>query len=202
MSTDIMTERLARIYAALDAVLETDLTKVSATVVRTETTIEVFQDFRGGLSDAEIENRTHMLIHNLANLKDHTLKWFRASGLNRKHIDDFRAANLAILIIEDLSNNDKHGYPPRDAGLSGKAPQLININRIMRLSVGGEVGSSTGVYMMPSGQLRSFGKGSTAVVITGDIVDSAGARLGDLYETQSDALLAWEGMFRSLGLRL
>ncbi len=56
--------------------------------------------------------------------------------------------------------------------------------------------------LTPNGELRSVGSGSATVIITGNIVDLEERPIGDLYEIQNEAITAWEGMLRSLGVQL
>jgi hypothetical protein len=44
------------------------------------------------------------------------------------------------------------------------------------------------------------GTGSTKVIITGQIVDSNAAMIGDLYNVELKALDAWERMLKELGI--
>jgi hypothetical protein len=200
MTNDELQVRLQRIYAAVDAVIETNIRKAKP-VVRSDENISIFfQDFRGGLSDAEMENMAYSFIHNLANLRDHIRNWMKKNGRNPNQIDTFISTTLPVAIIQDLSNNDKHGYPPRNLGFSGKSPKLVNVNRIMQLNTGTEPGSSVLVTFTPSCKQRVSGSGSATLVITGDILDIRGNVIGNLHIIQNDALNAWEGFLRSLGL--
>lgn len=199
VSSDELTARMERVYDALDAVVETDLAKIPPSITSDEKRFTIYQDFRAGLSDARIQNLANSFIHNLANLQDHTRRWLRQNGLNQKQVDRFAAENPAVNILQDLSNNEKHGYPPREGGKSGKSPKLINVIRVMRLTTGTEPGSGIAYFVTPSGEQRTVGSGSAQVIITGDIVDSAGAKLGDLLKIETEALDAWEGFLRSVG---
>jgi hypothetical protein len=57
------------------------------------------------------------------------------------------------------------------------------------------------IVFTPQGAQRRGG-GSAAVIVTADIVDRNGKRLGDLHETCGAAIEAWEAEFRALGLPL
>src|SRR5438552_493937 len=120
MNEDIA-ERVRRVYAAIGAIEERDPTKLKATVIQNEKITAVHQDFRGGQSDDQLVNFAHMLIHNIANLRDHLRRWAAHNGKEKDAIDRAADASPDLQIIRDLSNNDKHGYPPRDGGYSGKS---------------------------------------------------------------------------------
>ena len=51
------------------------------------------------------------------------------NGQDKAKVDRAIDSCLDMQIVQDLSNNDKHGYPLRNGGRSGKSPQLIEINR-------------------------------------------------------------------------
>ena len=72
---DALLARIRRIYAAIDAIEEEDPNKLKATVIQTDKTKLVSQDFRGGLSDYQLSNQAHMVILSVANLADHLRKW-------------------------------------------------------------------------------------------------------------------------------
>ena len=145
--------RLCRIYAAIDAVLEGDLTKFLPHIFQDEKHFAMYQDFVGGLTVAELSNLAHSVIHNVANLHDHLRRWAAKNGHNPSRIDQVISHSVPLQIITDLSNNDKHGYPPRNAGHSGKAPQLAEIKRVLRLTTAAETGSSVMVILTPAGPI-------------------------------------------------
>lgn len=199
MSRDELLERMHRIYAALDETIEGDLSKFPPKVIDDEKGFAIYQDFLGGLSASQVSNLAHGLVHNIANFHDHLKRWARKNGQDPKRIDQVIAASPPLQIVKDLSNNDKHGYPPRDGGHSGKAPKLAEVNRVMRLTTGSKAGSSVGVVLTRGG-LKQIGDGSSAVLITGQVVDAGGAALGDLYDISLEAVAAWEQGLKALGI--
>ncbi len=200
MTNDELSARLRRVYAALDATLETEIGKAQPIIRSDEKLIAIFQDFRGRLSDAQMENLSHSIIHNLANLRDHIRRWMKRNGHDPNQVNAFISANLPIAILQDLSDNDKHGYPPRNGGISKKSPKLVNVRRIMQLSTGAEPNSSIGFTITPSGAPRVVGSGSATLIITGDVLDASDNVIDELHVIQSAALNAWEGLLQSLGL--
>lgn len=200
MTTGEASVRLQRIYAALDAAIETDIKKALPVLLSSAQGRGIVQDFRGSLSDAEFENLAHSIIHNIANLRDHTRSWIvkSAKGVNKKQVDEFLKANESVAVIQDLSNNDKHGYPPRNGGFSGKAPRLTNIRRIMRLTTGAGPEGRVSFTIAPSGEQRVAGTGSANLIVTADVLNSDGTLIGDLHTIQLKALEAWEQFLREL----
>lgn len=203
MTVEELLARVQRIYAAVDAIQEFDMAKLPAIVQREGGRISVLQDFTGGLSKPEIENVAYTLIHNIANLEDHLRRWARCNGKDLDKIDQVVRANNSLGIVKDLSNNDKHGYPPRDGGRSRVSPKLSDIGRVMRLSTGGGARSSGAMTLGAGGvpKIRSSGSGFGRALITGAVIDKNGNRLGDLYEIELDAVTALERLMADLGVR-
>jgi hypothetical protein len=193
--------RIRRIYAAIGDTVEIDISKFRPQVGSSEECVFVFQDFRGGLSDEQISNIAHSAIHNLANLRDHLRRWATLSGHDPKKIDRAVQKSLELQVIIDLSNADKHGYPPRDGGRSGRAPKLSEVNRVMKLSTGTQPHSSAGLTLTPEPVARLVGSGSATVVVTGTIVDEAGCHLGDLHAFLAKGTAAWENLLAELGIK-
>src|SRR6266571_7743771 len=83
---DELERRLHRIYSALEAVEETDLTRfeVTSSEWRGHNTLGV--DYRGGLSDEQLSNLAHSGIHNVAHLEDHLIRWAKTKGLDSRRV--------------------------------------------------------------------------------------------------------------------
>ncbi len=137
VSDDDIFKRLNRLYAAVGATIEADLSKFPPTVIDQDGMFGIAQDFLGGLSPEEIENLAHSMIANIANFRTH----LRAHA--KSHPGTDVGEILAVLdqsrpfqIIKDLFNNEKHGYRPRGGGFSGLSPQLTDVNRVLQLTTG------------------------------------------------------------------
>jgi hypothetical protein len=167
-------ERIRRIYAALGQVIGPAVREVPVSSGRVGDLRFVSVDFREGLTDEELSNRVHLVIHNIANLEGHLIRWARARGLEAGTVQDAVAQSDDLRIVIDLANNDKHGYPPRDGGQSRKSPRLIDIDRWLSMTTLPEAGSSVGFTIGPDGRGRIVGDGSATVVITGSVVDGCG----------------------------
>ncbi len=201
MRTELL-QRIRRIYSSVGAVEETDPNKLKAAVIITDKITAVYQDFRGGLNDAELSNLAYMLISNIANLRNHLRKWAVNNGKDKKKVDETFNQSLELRIVQDLSNNDKHGYPPRsNGGESRKSPQLININRVMQLKTQKKKGSTSGMTLGVDGVPKFFGDGTAKAIITGDVVDDKNDRIGDLHTIATKAVEAWEQLLADFGCR-
>ena len=198
MNTEL-SQRIYRIYSSIKAVEETDPNKLKATVITTGKCIGVFQDFRGGLNDAELSNLAHMLISNIANLRGHLRKWAGTNGKDKEKVNEAFNQSLELRIIQDLSNNDEHGYPSRKGGYSKIYPQLVNINRVMQLKTQAKKGSAIGMTSVAGGVPKFFGDGTAKAIITGDVVDNKNNPIGDLHEIAIKAVEAWEQLLADFG---
>ena len=190
---DEIRERLRRLYAAVGETTERDLSRVPGLVSETEDTIFFVQDFSGGLTPERMSNLAHSAISLIAHLPDHLCRLAKKLGRNPAEIDAVITSCLPVAILIDLANREKHGGAPRDGGCSGRAPQLLNITRHLRLSGGPVPGGGIQVQFTSAGpQVR--GSGSASVVLTGDVIASDGSRLGDLHSLLGEALRAWENL--------
>lgn len=197
---DAILQRINRIYAAISSIEEDDPHKLKATIIQTEKINAVFHDFRGGFSDDDLANQAHSVIHNIANLSDHLRRWAAHHDQEKKKVEQAIDNCVELQIITDLSNNDKHGYPPRDGGHSKQCPQLIGINRVMRLQTQAQKGSKIGMTIGAGGVPKFVGDGTAKAVVTGDVVDNDGNRIGDLYDIVNKAIIAWETLLADFGL--
>lgn len=189
---DIISQRIKRMYRAIGATEESDLTKFKATVVQTEKVKAVFQDFRGNISDDELSNRVHTAIYNINHLKDHLEKWAERNSLNKNKVKQTYNRSFELKIVRDLSNSDKHGYEYPNGSWSKKYPRLININRVMQLQTQPKKGSFVGLTTDNRGVPKKIGDGSARAVITGDVVDNNNNYIGDLRKIVIRAIEAWE----------
>jgi hypothetical protein len=197
---DTIQQRISRIYAAIGAIEEHDPRKLKATVIDSDKIKAVLQDFRGALSDDELSNQVHTVIHNIASLRDHLRRWATQNGQDKTKVDQAIDNSLDLQVVQDLSNNDKHGYPPRDGGRSGKYPRLVEINRVMCLQTQAKIGSMISMTIGHDGVPKFSGDGSAKAVVTGEVIDNAKNRMGDLYEIAIRAVEAWERLLAEYGL--
>jgi hypothetical protein len=123
--------------------------------------VVMYKDWRGGLTSEEIENLAQSAIHNVAHLHDHLKKWARQNRATESIIDAAVPALEALKIVRDLSNNDKHGYPPRDGGFSKRSPRLRDVTRALKLEGGSSISVSlaTGEDVLTWGDLALCLKG-------------------------------------------
>lgn len=196
---DGIRQRIKRIYAAIGAAEETDPNKLKATIIQTNKVKVIWQDFRGDLSNEDLSNYAHTLIQNIANLRDNLERWAAQNGRDKSKVEQTFQNSFDLQIMQDLSNNDKHGYPP-DRSYSGKYPKLVNINRVMQFQPQAKKGSTIAMTVGAGGVPKFFGDGTAKAIITGDVVDNNNNRIGDLREIVRKALEAWEELLADFGL--
>jgi hypothetical protein len=199
MPTEELARRLARVHSAIRLAEEADLSKFPAQVHPSDRCVAVLLNFSGDLRQSDIENHVYTAIHNIAHLYDHIRRWAAKNGRDKSEVDLAREGSFAIRVVTDLSNNDKHGYPPRDGGRSKRAPRLTDVRRILRLTTGSAPKSLVGVTLSPRGALKIVGDGSAKVVITGTVVDKDDATIGEIEQLCDEALKAWENLLHGFG---
>jgi hypothetical protein len=200
MDSSDLESRLRRMHASLQMAEETDMAKLKAEVVRDGKRIAVYQDFSGGLSNEELENYAQSLIHNIASLRDHLKSWAKKNGKEKSEVDSVFRRSLALQIIQDLFDNDKHGYPPRNGGWSGKSPRIGRITRSLQISTKPQKGSLVTMILGPEGTPRISGSGGARAVINAEILDSDGAIIGDFRKIALDAIGVWEELLAEFGV--
>jgi hypothetical protein len=199
VSIDEIVERVQRIYAAVDATIEGDLTKFTAKRHEHARGFTMGVDFTEGVSPAELSNVVHSVIHNIANLEDHLCRWAKKNGQDPHRIEQVVSSSSALRILKDLSNNDKHGYPPGRSH-SGKAPRITDVEQFMRL--GGNSDGESAQFWFNGGTGKSGSSGPVQVMISAEVVDARGIRIGDLRELETEALAIWERELEQLGISL
>jgi hypothetical protein len=201
--------KIRRIYAAIGAAEQDTLQNVKATVTTTVTTTEMETrfslDFGGEFTEEELSNITYSVIDNISYLRDHLQKWVVTNGKDKKRVDEAIDRSPALLIIRDLSNNNKHGYPPSNGrGYSGKAPRLGKIDRSLQLAPGATAGSVEITMFDLDGtpKVSSPGSDTLRAITTGEVFDKDNNRIGDLNEIAAEAVQAWEQLLEEFGIEV
>jgi hypothetical protein len=202
MTTDDLAHRIRRMYAAVEAVEEADISKFLPQVINDGHRIGFYQDWSGGLNDADLANFANSLIQNIASLEYHLKKWADHNGRDKTKVDAAFKSSLALKIIHDLWNNDKHGYPPRNGGHSGKSPKLGEVRRFVRLTTKAEKDSYVCMTVNVQGVSQISGSGTAKVIISGDILDRDANNIGDFHKTALEAVEAWESVLADFGVTL
>jgi hypothetical protein len=197
---DDLVSRLRRIYAAIGEAGETDISKFSPTIFQNDRMLFLWQDFRGGLSHEQLLNLAFSLAYNVFNLRDHLKKWAKAHCGSDHRVKDFFKQSTPLMIIADLSNSDKHGYP-LDRPWTTLAPKLGDVTRPLRLTP--KAGAGWLLYTVGAdGKSKTLGEGNAEVVLSVDVLDKDDNRIGDLVEIAEQAVTDWEKLLVELGITL
>jgi len=202
MGKDDLILRVKRLYAAIKETEETDISKFLPKVINDGHRKGFYQDWSGGLSEAELTNIAHSLIYNIAHFDAPLKKWADRNSQDKTKLDDVFNSSLALRILKDLSNYDKHAYPLRDGGHSGKSPRVDEFRRIMQMTTKPEKDSFVALTFTPQGVPKVLGDGTAKVIVTGDILDRGGNRIGDFHETAFEAIEDWESVLGDFGVKL
>jgi len=184
-----LTQRLERVYAAIGETLTREPEKLQPSIKRQAGVISI--SFDGGLSAAQLENTAMQAIFHVAHLRDHLKTWAKEHGHKPSLVDEAVAASLPLKVILDLANTDKHGGFARDGGFSGLQPRLTGLTRCLRLT-GGPEPPAIEFPLSASGKYTPDIQGDAAAVVTGDILDKDGNRVGELQQIFVDGLSALE----------
>lgn len=195
---DELRVRLDRIYSAIEAVRENDLTKFKPTIISTDKIIGFVQEFSGGQSPAELQNAAFLLIHNVASLYDHLNGWAAKHGKDKSKVAAAFDASLPIRVVYDLWNRDKHGGGGRKS-CSGKFPELGEVHGVLEMT--GKAPGKWAVYM-PSAHGNVIQGGSGCRVITGEIRDKDGVVFHQLSPLLMEAVRDWEKLLVEFGVNL
>ena len=197
-----MVLRVKRLYATIKATEETDFSKFLPKEINDGHRKGFSQDWSGGLSEAELTNIAYSLIYNIAHFDAHLKKWADQNSQDKTKVDDMFNSSLALRIIKDLSNYDKHAYPSRDGGHSGKSPRVDEFMRTMQMTTKPEKGSFVALTFTQQGIPKVLGDGTAKVIVSGDILDKDGNNIGDLHKTALEAVEAWENVLGAFGVKL
>ena len=66
------------LYASVGKTAEFDLHKTPPQIYKSDKAALMLQDFRGGRTDADIENDLQLVTHNIGSLFDHLRAWAKA----------------------------------------------------------------------------------------------------------------------------
>lgn len=188
--------RLDRLHASVNSKIDPDIekhmeVKTSHGANFTLTTVNFDK-----AEIAEKENKIMLIIHNLANLKEHLKEMMTKRGEDKQKIEDEIKSNKSLQIAIDLANSEKHTYPST-SNRSGLNPKIGNIQSFLRLTAS-QPGEVTAFAMRPDGSFQSHG--NAGINIEADILDEHNNKLMSLDELISDSLAKWEEIIAKFSL--
>jgi len=195
ISIDEFQLRIARMYTAIGATVEEDVSHVDIQF-KPQPGGALAADFRGGMSDAEIANLAWSAIHNIATFSAHCLKWARGNNISEDDVKAVADGSKALLRIRDLHNVEKH--PDAAPNKSGDSPMLVDLCRPLEMIFGG---SQPRVSLVLSQTGKVSVEGNARVVIHGRIINSkTGAFVTELRQLLDEGLKAWEAFLAANGV--
>lgn len=198
-----LTEHICELYAAIGLSRETRMENLPAVVYQTEKTRTVIQDFRGRDTPDQLRLKLRVLIELVASLENHLCKWAGNHGKNPLKVKAVFAHSRPLQIIHDLFNSNKHGFPGRHGELrSGQAIKYEYVRREMKLKTQAKKGSWVAMTLGPRGEPVIRGDGMALGILTADIVDRNGNKIGDVYDHLGRAVEDCEHLMSDLGIKL
>ncbi len=192
-------KRLQRLHVAIGR-SKTDVRNLPARIYESSSARCIVQDFSGGHSETELTETLYSVIHNIANLHDHLRNWGDDHGLSRESIHNFLKDSFDYCVIKDLSNGDKHGYPLRGDGWTRKGARLGAVHTACRLQTRPSKDSSVAMTLGSGGRAQVYGDGMAEVIITGEVTDRFGSKLGDIDAFVEKAIRHSEAGMRHFGV--
>jgi hypothetical protein len=194
--TDI-DKRLRLLYAAVGQTIDTNLSNYPAQVARTPNSVMVYQDFRRGRSDEELELVVRTLIDNVASLFGHLRHWARHGAKGVGHIDEAFNRSLDLRIIADLWNAHKHPGESR-GGYSKKRPELVEITSSAHITAKPGADATVFLPLGNKGAPSCNMPDEARIRVSAKVIDDKGNYLGDINDIASRAIKIWEEVIRRL----
>ena len=196
-------KRIGRLYAAIGDCIETDMNQLPAIPVSPGKMLGYMQDFRGNKTPEQLENSLQSSILLIGGLEYHLRRWAHHNQRDPELVTSKFKKSIALQIIHDLCNNEKHGYPLQQGkDRSGKAPKLVNVRRIMQLTTQPRKGSRVGMTLGPGGIPVILGDGNAAAFITGEVVNADNKQICDAHNLINDAVCECETLFQSFEIEI
>lgn len=200
---DLLDRKIRQMHEALDDLKDSDLSAIKLECLSTHEGFYFKVDFSQGNTEAGLANIASLLIANIACMKDHLKVWCL------KNNKVFEGENLInsdknVALIHDLWNTDKHAELNR-VPRSGHCPRVQGLSQTLTLFTGTSAGSRAVFTIDPrTGGIKTQtqGDGSVKLVITGQVVDEHGDRLGDFAEICEKATAAWEQELNQSGITI
>jgi hypothetical protein len=190
----------------LERTAPTTIDAIPLKVWRSDKLVAVCHDFSGGESHDDIREVLTQIAYNIAHVKDPLKKYLSEKGQDSKMVERSIDGSLALQVVIDIANRQKHGYPSDHPSRSGRDPSLGAVGRSLRLETGAKRGPSCAVYTIDpktgKPKVMTTGGASGAVVFWGQVRDKNSALVGDILDLSRDALADWERLFSTLGITL
>lgn len=193
--------RLRRVHAALASTSTFSIPTFKSVPV-TGSPERMHVEFRDHRSESELANLVASLLASIGSIKDHLNLWCAANGVSAPG-DALINSNLAVALVHDLWNRDKHGALtwPR----SGFQPYLSSVEQSLVVEPVNGAGSTLDIRLdTATGEARAFPGPNTrlSLVVDGEILDESGKPLGSLLSICNEAVDAWLDALEKAGVPL
>ena len=200
---DVLDRKIRQMHAALAGLATDNLSTIKTQFGEADGFYYTKVDFNQDSDEIALANAASLLITNIASMKDHLKVWCNKQGIEF-HGDTLINSNLAVALIHDLWNIDKHAElnkPPR----SGHTPKLQDLRKSLAISTGTAAGDGAFFSMDPrTGKITTgtTGGGSVQLALVAKIIDENGNILGDFTSICTQAVDEWAKALTSAGVIL
>jgi hypothetical protein len=172
MDFNDINSRLKRIYSAIGKQTEHDVSSnVKQVFEKSGDEYGVGVVF-GKRDETELQNIAFGIINTIASLKDHLKTKIKANGGNPKSVENMINGSIELMLIMDLWNQDKHGYPLTKNNRSKKNPRVVNFTQGLTMSGGTQ--ATVTFKVTPAGINHVSSTENTVIKINAEIVDEHG----------------------------
>lgn len=209
MTESEINARLRRVYASFDDKANFKPEEFRATIDNIGGRVSIRQDFAGGRSRENLEVDAISIINEIMGIRDRAKAWLKNRGDSPRKVDDFIKSELAVSLVHDLANTDKHGKLDAPS-FSGYKPKIKNVVRGVTLAYDPSTGTyasegqfvSAAFNIITGEIIGSSSSSNLEVTLASDIEDEAGNKIGELQKVLPDAIYKWEQFLISEGLTI
>ena len=151
----------------------------------------------GAMDETEIIDRIFNVVNNIASLKDHLKNKLMANSKDPNLVEDMINNSMALKLILDLWNQDKHGYPLTKTNRSKLNPKIVNVGQGLIISNGDKASVS---FTITENDASYTSSQNAAVVISGDVIDEYEKFIVSVEDMFRQGVLDLENFLKSQGL--
>ena len=198
MDFNDIASRLERIYSSIQARADDNIGRHINAKHSVTNKAFVFDVSFDKEKEADKLNRVMIIVHNLANLKDHLKNWIRINGGDEDIVKNEINLDKYLQTVIDLANAEKHGYPT-NSNRSKLNPKIVNVESVLQITADSECNSSSFTFGL-DGTFVSHGKNT--VVIIADIVDGNNNKICSLDELIENSIRKWEEIIKKINYKV
>jgi hypothetical protein len=189
-------------YAAVGRKMDTDATSYLTKVefAPPDGRLKINFNPNAGLTPEQLENMARSAINVIAVFYNHCRAYAAEKGIPADEVNNVTKNSLALRLIRDLDNMDKH--PGAAAKESGLNPALKGIRRALRLNARpGEGPSYFGVAFNQDQRTGQVVQNNVAITLIGEVINrDTGERLMHFGTMLDGGVVAWERFLDSHGI--